>query len=243
MQWPPPANEIPALPVNELALQMLTHFVTSRANTVHRNNDATNARFMAKHGPDYADLIVLRALGEAFDWLHFNGLIAASPGNDDGYRYVTARGKEVIASTNPRARLELNSLLPIVLHPAIDQQVKSQFLIGAYESAVFGAFRQVEIEVRNRGKYPATELGVSLMRKAFDPNGGPLQYPGLVKSELEATSSLFAGSIGVYKNPLSHRQVDFTDPRLAAKAAMFADLLLSTIDEIIVARITAGWPT
>jgi hypothetical protein len=39
------------------------------------------------------------------------------------------------------------------------------------------------------------------------------------------------GAIGVFKNPPSHRQVNYADPALASKIVLFADRLLRMLDE------------
>jgi hypothetical protein len=48
--------------------------------------------------------------------------------------------------------------------------------------------------------------------------------------EQKAIMFLFAGAIGAFKNPSSHRQVDFGDPTVAAEAVLLADLLLRMLD-------------
>jgi hypothetical protein len=45
------------------------------------------------------------------------------------------------------------------------------------------------------------------MRKAFQPESGILADRSAPKSEQQALSDLFAGAIGSYKNPHSHRSV------------------------------------
>lgn len=46
--------------------------------------------------------------------------------------------------------------------------------------------------------------------------------------------NLFSGSIGAFKNPTSHRQIDLNDPVKAAQLMMTASNLLSMVDEAIV---------
>ena len=81
---------------------------------------------------------------------------------------------------------------------------------GDYDAAVFQAFKQVEVAVRNAGNYDETDIGVPLMRKAFHADTGNLTDPNQQPAEKEAITHLFAGAIGSYKNPSSHREVDVT---------------------------------
>jgi hypothetical protein len=55
-------------------------------------------------------------------------------------------------------------------------------------------------------------LGVKLIREAFKPRSGPLTDPAADGGEQVARTELFAGAIGCYKNPHSHRDVDLDDP-------------------------------
>ena len=68
------------------------------------------------------------------------------------------------------------------------------------------------------------------MRQAFKPDGGPLADAELDAGERVGMMELFAGAIGTFKNPSSHRQVDYDDPTEASEVVMFADLLMRLLD-------------
>lgn len=137
-------------------------------------------------------------------------------------RRVTEEGERALELG--LARLHAAQRLEIDLLPELE--AKRQFLAGDYEEAVFAAFHRVEEDVRVRAGASKGDLGVTLMRAAFNPNSGSLTDVDAEMGEREAMSALFAGGIGVFKNPISHRTVDYEDPLLAAEAVLLADLLL-----------------
>lgn len=102
--------------------------------------------------------------------------------------------------------------------------------MGEYELAAFAAMREVEIRVRELAGAPAELIGVDLMHQAFKVDAGALHDPSLVRGEQVARMELFAGSIGVFKNPPSHRQVDYGNPTVAAEVVLLADLLRRMLD-------------
>jgi uncharacterized protein (TIGR02391 family) len=116
------------------------------------------------------------------------------------------------------------------LHPRIASTVRLLFSQGLYDLAAFEAMKQVEIRVRELSNASAGDIGVRLMRQAFKPDGGPLTDAKQEKGEQDATSSLFAGAIGTFKNPTSHRDVEYDDPTEASEIVVLGDLLLRMLD-------------
>ena len=70
---------------------------------------------------------------------------------------------------------------------------------------------------------------LSSARRAFDPSTGPLTDSATPAPEREALSHLFAGAIGSYKNPHSHRNVAI-DAQEAAEMIVLASHLLGIVD-------------
>ncbi len=176
----------------------------------------------------------LRAMAEAWDWLILNGLVAPQPheGSLSGWAFVTRRGKHVVQDSNPRSLLRAEERIAVDLHPMIADDVRTQFLLGKYEFAALAALKAVEIRVRELAVRGDEAFGVPLMRSAFHPETGPLADEAQVAAERQATADLFAGAIGVFKNPSSHREVEYGDATFAAEVVLLGDLLLRMLDRV-----------
>ena len=107
------------------------------------------------------------------------------------------------------------------------------------------AMKEVEVRVRTMASLPNDMIGTRLMQTAFNPpaklkqgekpdptTAGPLWQEGTEGGEAVATAELFKGAIGLFKNPASHRRVDFTDATEAAEVVLLADLLMRLLDKI-----------
>ena len=181
---------------------------------------------------------VLFALMEAWQWLEREGFVTPMPTSLAGYSttatygteyFITRRGKRIQTSEDLEAYRKTNLLPKHQLHPIIAQKVWSIFLQGDYDTAVFQAFKQVEVAVREAGYYADTALGVFLMRNAFHTDDGNLTDENQQQAEKQARSDLFAGAIGSYKNPSSHRNVEITAEEAVEMIAL-ASLLLRIVD-------------
>lgn len=174
---------------------------------------------------------ISKALMEAWVWLEHEGLIAPKPGEQGEWVFITRRGRRLKNHLDSQAYNKSNILPHKLLHPVIAQAVWANFVRGDYETAVLQAFKELEIAVRVAGKFATTDVGVDLMRKAFDKEFGTLTDKSLPIAEREATAHLFAGVIGCYKNPSSHRRVIFNDPQQVVEIIMLASSLMRVVDD------------
>jgi uncharacterized protein (TIGR02391 family) len=226
----PDAEAALALEPEELAgvvLQYLTSLLPDQRGQLNRYN-FTLPNTVYAYPLQFREPLQ-RALTEAWIWLEREGMLAPEPGSQGESVFITRRGRQ-IATPDDLKRYRQSGILPRqLLHPRIAQKVWPSFLRGDYDTAVFQAFKEVEVGVRNACDFADAELGVPLMRKAFKPETGPLTDKSALLDEQEALAHLFAGAIGSYKNPHSHRNVQI-EAREAVEMIMLASHLLNIVD-------------
>jgi uncharacterized protein (TIGR02391 family) len=172
------------------------------------------------------------AVAEGWHWLEINELILPTPGQNgrNGWK-VLSRQAASLATDEDFARFKEAAAFPkSLLHPKIADKVRLALARGDLDDAVFIAFKAVEVAVRDAGGFGPTDVGVTLMRKAFDKTSGPLSKKTDPEPERDALAHLFAGAIGSYKNPHSHRTVSITEPREAQEMVLLASHLLRIVD-------------
>lgn len=226
----PEPETVLSLEPEELAgvvLEYLNSLSNSESGQLNRYNFSL-PHTVKGYPPQYQNELS-EALMEAWVWLEREGLIAPKPGSQDHWVFITRRGKKLQNATNLAAYRRADMLPKRLLHPVIAQKVWSTFLRGDYDTAVFQAFKEVEVRARELGGFSAQDIGTDLMRKAFHVDNGPLTDKGAIKAERQALSDIFAGAIGSYKNPHSHRNVPI-DAVEAVEMIILASHLLKIAD-------------
>jgi uncharacterized protein (TIGR02391 family) len=233
------ADTLLALEPEELAPVMLQFIISGSAYStgssyprpLKRGNVFASGNGTPGHGyPSKYIQKVNEALMAAWVWLEREGLLLPAPGQQDrDWVVVSERGKTLVSKENFEAYRHGMLFPRSTLHPAIASNTFALFLRGHYDTVVFEAFRAVEVAVREGGGFPASLFGLQLMRAAFGDKGPLTDYSTII-GEQEATGHLFAGAIGLFKNPTSHRAGTVSKPEDAVALVLFADYLLRLIE-------------
>lgn len=221
-------DDIRSLPLPDLALRLLNDLGQQpNFNNLIRSMES-RSNCDPSQPPDFRAL--LDRVSDAWSWLESHALLGPSTSNSPtgNWQRVTAEGKAILENPHNVAKLWADNRLAGDLHPAL-ASARSNFALGDYETASFAAMKAVEVAVRTAAALPNEILGVNLMRRAFSPKDGVLRDLDAERGEQQATADLFAGAIGAFKNPASHRTVQFDDPIEAAEVIQLADLLLRIV--------------
>jgi len=221
----PTAESILQLEPEELASYLLEH-LASNPSDLHLQNllNASVGSTLMHHYKN--DERVEKAIREALSWLVREGLLVAK---EYGH-FISRRGQRIRGRQDFDAYRRSTVLPKASLHPVIAERVWSNFVRGEYDTAVFQAFKEVEVSVRSAGGFSPEDLGTKLMGQAFKVGVGPLTDRTVPEAEQLAMVNVFSGAIGLFKNPSSHRHVAFDNPNVAAELISFASFLMRIVD-------------
>jgi uncharacterized protein (TIGR02391 family) len=124
------------------------------------------------------------------------------------------------------------------VHPNVMSKSFELLYTRQFDSAVLQAFKCIEIAIRGKCRFSDEDYGVPLIRKAFNPQTGPLTDYSVPVAEREALAHFIAGAYALYKNPCSHKEVkmDFYD---AFERIVVASKIMKIVEETTVTDITS----
>lgn len=243
----PDAEVLLALEPEELGAKLLfllrTYKVRNPNENFHKQIVISEQLFRNHNSPSLVYPIefqeqVKLAISEAWAWLEIQGLLipASDSNGNNGWRVFSRRAKR-FENMEAFNRYEVGRRLPKeFLHPRLADKVWMAFVRGELDVAAFQAMKAVEVAVRGAAKLPDDLVGVTLMRAAFKPKTGPLTDSTTEAGEQQARMDLFAGALGSFKNPHSHRDVQLNNAAEATEIVLLANHLLRIIDARLLAK-------
>jgi len=235
----PPPEELVELEPEEIAvflLDFLCGLDEMRRGQLNRRNFTSESN-LADYPSDKRKKIA-EVLMEAWIWLEREGMIAPKPGETGDWIFITRRGFRLRDKANLEAYKKGYFLPKENLDEVLVRKVFPLFIRGDYDTAIFQAFKEVEIRVRRKAKLSNSFYGVDLIKEAFRPQDGLLTDKKAVPSERNALFNLFMGSIGYFKNPPSHRDINPDSPGEAVEIIFFANYLLRLVGNCRLKRST-----
>ena len=176
-----------------------------------------------------ADDAVGIACSAAWSWLEANGFIARHPEQDNEWYLPTRQGEALRNHQALRQFVTSEQLPEVFLHPELLAHVRPLFFQSRLETAVFEAFKALEVSIRTAANLGHDLVGVPLATRAFHPEDGPLTNQHAERGERVALMNLMTGAIGSYKNPSSHRRVEI-EAKEARDMIILASHLLKIVD-------------
>lgn len=228
-------NELCTFPVEEVGSIILSVIDSDDAWRGSGYGHVSVNSFIAVMGEAYGgrlDEVVQNHVATAWQFLLSECMVVPLPDTNgqNGCVFITDKGLRCSSSESMEGYLRVKDLPLRAIHQSIQDKIYPLFIRGDYDTAVFQAFKEVEVSVREAAGYEATDYGVDMMRRAFNKDNGSLTDATLPSSERQSIQDLFAGAMGTFKNPQSHRHVGIISPEEAAEMIMLASYLLRIVD-------------
>lgn len=224
----PTATQICDAPLLDLSQHVL-RVLGSKLQRPHDTECAHNFLLSVQTDYDGCELAAL-ACSEAWCWLYSNGFICQHPAHDIQWISLTRLGKHHYNQGITLNNWIANRQLPEeMIHPALRQTALRLYKQELFDTAVFEAFKLLEVSIRQAAGLGEEWLVTKLVARAFNPESGPLTDTEAEPGERQSLMNLMSGAIGSYKNPQSHRHVGL-DASEAREMIIMASHLLGIVD-------------
>jgi uncharacterized protein (TIGR02391 family) len=223
-------------PIQRAVLRHIVEFTNSKMHPMTTCNDVVTR--LLEHGGYAYDVAKRRAvetsISRAWKALEDYGLVEPPDidNGKNGYRIVTEKGLALDSESDFEAAVVRGSISRALFHPALPDAAWNAFTSGDYDTAVFEAFKAIEIAVRTKGGFSSTDFGAAMMQKAFDPVTGPLTNAAATPQRRKRRCELFTGAFDELRNPKAHGDPTITNPLLAVEEMMIAGALRRIVDAV-----------
>lgn len=225
----PESAVVVAMQPSELAGYVLEVLMSSDRSLWNRRNFCMHATREYVEPQMSGNEAVGVACSCAWAWLEANGLIARHPEQDNEWYVPTPRGTAFRNHQDLQQYLTNDQLPEVFLHAELVAHVRPLFFQGRLETAVFEAYKTLEVSIRSAASLGNDLVGVPLASRAFNPDSGPLTDLAAERGERVALMNLMTGAMGSYKNSTSHRRIELLVDE-ARDMIMLASHLLKIVD-------------
>jgi len=154
----------------------------------------------------------------------------------DKYR-LTQKGFNIAKKKMNDMKLPLFEFSNLHLHPELYMKIYKNYKDGDFESVILKSFKLLEEKVRKKANLSSSDYGVQLMDKAFQKERGILRHPDIkYEGEREGLHFIMRGVISLFRNPPSHRSVEWEDPNKIMRIIDFTNFLLDIVNECILKK-------
>ena len=185
--------------------------------------------------------LIPAVISEGMSWLIAGGLLGpAAWSSGAGSEWTISKAGHLALESGTSRHVEARRRLGQGLHSRLRDAALYNFERGNYEVAVFAAMKEVEVALRSAAGFGPDKYGRQLVTDALRVGSGTFVISDETPAEQEGFLQLFLGAVTAFKNPSSHRTVEYSDPDEAADIVHLADLLLRVIDREVANRVAAA---
>jgi hypothetical protein len=184
-----------------------------------------------------------RVIMEGIQLMFSMGLVTESGRMGDPYIYLTRAGLTLATSNDVASHRARTATAHELLDRQILDAVWSAYLKGDHDIAIAYAFKRVEVEMRNKGRYSKGDFGERLVKRFFGDFRMPDEPDAPKASSLTAAEYLFIGAFAIYRNPAAHLDETIEHSDRAMEVLLLANHLLHLVRSAIRRAASLDAPT